>query len=849
MPGKLYFAEVDPGEPFNPAVHNREDQDILSLTISQDENQFAIAEVEYKNPGSGLLGVSRKKRVFISEEILGVAVLQFSGRIVGYPNDLSGETIKVTYIAQPDGWETVQKDFFDTLKVAPYYSDLFVSESRRDIEGDILAGYSSLIYWDRIDETIKLSDIIEGSELVNIGENFFYNTLRTQLGDPPLQKIDLNVEAQWQQYGVGEVDVGSAITATFTNSVTSAQINTLTPLAFEDGWKGVRIPTGYTILKNKLTVTADGFGLSNEDLRSGIITVLAADFPTKSGGTGGNREVSVPRVWYIGELILQAVYKQKRRENLIASVSSDIQDIALKKDKSEEMFLRIQDPTAQAQGAVFSGKLASFFTNVNTGELSALGQEVVEHALMRARARLIKTARVVEIQFECPYELARNITTDKSVSIIDNRLPGGSIRGKVTSYILSVDGDSGQSLAKIRLACTIGLGVDCAPSGAPNEHGVGSVSYENEFGAIGNDIDAFTDTGETKTMEQGQSSVDGMEWRNDGTSYYIMDSSQGLIRQYDCPTPYSIIGSSHNVAKRSSVGSSKFGLKASSDGLHWFVADSSAKAIREIHVTISPQPWELSNNSGIFDIFSMGGELNGLPTSLDISPDGTVMIVGSHLGHIAQYILGTPWVPSTAVYDTAFNIGVYLRAIRFDHTGNNLIVLQSGSTVFHQYTLSSTYDIDGAVNSGVTYSVPTLAARTFAISVDGAHLISDNTSNIIRNSIKIASTTMESCFYYNLTSSPIIENPIDVSQMETDDQYLIDDVTVFGDGQNQVNAFLAQNILPPENGAGRPDLVLDGNPTAVTVDLKSMNPEAELQIDIDLTVQPLTLPKQVDLEA
>jgi len=592
--GEIFFAEVDPGTPFNPVVHNVFDQQVMNLTISQDENQFAIAEVEIVNNGDGLLNPTRKKRVFISEEISGVAVLQFSGRIIGYPNDLSSETVKVLYLAQPEGWEATQKTFFDTLKVGPFYNDLYVSESRRDIEGDILAGYSSFIYWDRVDETVQLSDIIEGTDFIDLTDNIFFDTIRTEIGDPPLKSINLNVEVQWEQFGVGEVDAGLAITAEFTNTaIGTAQINTLTPLSFEDAFKGVRIPNGYSVLSNKLSATADDFGLVNADLRSGIITVLASDFPTKSGSVAGNRQVSVPRVWYQSELKLQAVYQQKRRENLKISVSADIQDIALINDKPEELFLRIQDPTAAAQGSVFSGKKPSFFTDEPTGLLTTLGREVVEHGLMRVIARLKKTARVVEVQFECPFELVRNITTDTSIRFDYDRFPGGQIRGKVTNYILDWDGDSGQRTARIRIASTIGLGIDGVPTGAGGEVEVGLRTYDNEFGAA----------------------------------------------------------------------------------------------------------------------------------------------------------------------------------------------------------------------------------------------------------------TMESSIFYDLPVPPVIENPIDVEQMEIDDQFLIDNTTVTGDGETQKDLFLDEDILTPVFGTGRPDTVLENNPTRVEMDLKSLNPKDELQVDVDVTIVNLTLPKHVDLEA
>lgn len=66
MLGRIYFSYVDDGEAFNPLVHNREDEKVFNLKITQSEGEFAQASAEIKNPRQGLLNPSRKKRVFIS---------------------------------------------------------------------------------------------------------------------------------------------------------------------------------------------------------------------------------------------------------------------------------------------------------------------------------------------------------------------------------------------------------------------------------------------------------------------------------------------------------------------------------------------------------------------------------------------------------------------------------------------------------------------------------------------------------------------------------------------------------------------------------------------------------------
>jgi len=114
---------------------------------------------------------------------------------------------------------------------------------------------------------------------------------------------------------------------------------------------------------------------------------------------------------------------------------------------------------------------------------------------------------------------------------------------------------------------------------------------------------------------------------------------------------------------------------------------------------------------------------------------------------------------------------------------------------------------------------------------------------------QFGASAMNSSVFYELTSLPTIDEPIDVPAMESDDQFLIDNVTVTGDGESQNIGFQNENITAPENGTGRPDTFLENNPTEVTIDLKTMNPESELFAQIDITTSDLTLPKHVDMEA
>lgn len=475
--GKIFFAYVNPLDTYDDTIHSVEDEDVFSLRISQSETEFARARVEIRNPSIGLLAPGRKQRVFISCEHGPDKKLLFAGRLVGFPLDIGENTVSVEFIAQPEDWFNTQQAFLQTLKVAPFYNPLFIPEEDRDKAEEILAARAALLHWDRMTGQVVLSDILQGSQFLDIGDEFFFDSLETEIGDPPVSRIVAEIEVQWLQLGVGEVNCGEPIRREFTNTITaSPQINTLTPLAFEAGWNGVRIPRGYELVESQLTPVADAFGLIQENLRSGLALVSGMDYPTKTGATPATRQVSIPRVWYEGRLFLKAEYSQKRREIMHTVVTSETQNVSLSSDRTELLTARLQDPTALTQDEVLDVGKPSFF--YEAGDLTSYGRDAVEHIVLQAMARLKKAARAVEIQFDCAAEKILELTCDYTVKINDPRIPGAEAIGKVVGYTILIDGDTGSQFGQVKIACCLGTAQDSIGSGDP----IDETSYDNVTG-------------------------------------------------------------------------------------------------------------------------------------------------------------------------------------------------------------------------------------------------------------------------------------------------------------------------------------------------------------------------------
>jgi hypothetical protein len=104
-----------------------------------------------------------------------------------------------------------------------------------------------------------------------------------------------------------------------------------------------------------------------------------------------------------------------------------------------------------------------------------------------ARARLLSRARAVTIGWEMPFEMGLDLSCRKSATLTDDRLPGGTATGKIISYSLSIDGDTGEAKCGVSIGCTIGTGGTVSASvGAPTYVAEGYVEagYQVYSGAV-----------------------------------------------------------------------------------------------------------------------------------------------------------------------------------------------------------------------------------------------------------------------------------------------------------------------------------------------------------------------------
>lgn len=521
----IYFAWVSASDtPFDPVAHGVEDEEVIGLDVSQEEGAFAVASVEVVNPGLGLLNGSRKRHALLSHrgpDDLEPTLL-FRGRLNGFPRDIQTEFITIELVAEPDDSADRLAAICSTLKAAPHWDPLFVDESGEDDPSETLDARPSHFHWDRATHEVTLSDVLVGEELLDLGGEFFRDSLSVSLTEPPISRLDVTLKCEWEQKAEGLCDIGPRLRSVLSDSFFN--VRTYTPGDFEQN-----------LPRKGMSLGASGWEVHSADISrytTGVKTIGSYSFTSYGGMTPAYHVYRCALGWtsyHIGQVQLRYDYSQKRTETARFTLTQDHQPLVSELGRSETLELTLQDitkdgatplwepDTAYAAGDVVRYGARTFVcTKSHTsgdhfrtwqfyeGEVdpdegggfdngwretwrrkvedaSALGRpdrdrfldtdrglKVIEHAILVGRARMRASLRAIEIGFTGRWDELADITLRHSVRIVDRRLPGGEATGKVVRYSMSIAGDQAPTVS-----VTIGVAVGTAGSAPMADDGLG----------------------------------------------------------------------------------------------------------------------------------------------------------------------------------------------------------------------------------------------------------------------------------------------------------------------------------------------------------------------------------------
>lgn len=432
----FHFAWVDPGETAFQPSFAREDEEVLSFEIRHDEGDFASLRLEVRNPRVGLLSIGRKRWAWLSHREGTVTIPLFFGRLVGLPQEMSEDVVVLSFIAKPLNYQSAKEALAATMRELQYWDPLFISGERRAEPDTVLEARPMVWHVDRVSHELTASHILAGEAgTIDFGGDAFADSVTCSYTGAPQRKVVIEATVNWTQYGFGTIREAFRKVESYTgDGLLSAWPRT-----------GQRVGGGWTV--------ADGFA---KDIYNRINTTTIKD------------DDGVPKYaiykWSISGWV-DFTYEAERRYSELATftMSSSLQEIVTEAGDEEVISIAVSgdaDEPIDTNGALPIGDLRrrAYFTTER-------GNRSVAYLANVAAARLLASARCVEISFDVPFSYAASLSLKHSGTISDPRLPGGTATGKIKSYVIYGDGDTGEVGCAVTLGCTPGYGETVTPVG------------------------------------------------------------------------------------------------------------------------------------------------------------------------------------------------------------------------------------------------------------------------------------------------------------------------------------------------------------------------------------------------
>ena len=127
----FHFAWVDAGQTSFSSAFAREDEQVLSFELAQEEGDFASLRLEVRNPRVGLLSINRKCWGWLSVSEGATLTPLFFGRLIGLPEEMNDEVVTISFIAKPLNYQAAKAAVADTMRQAQYFDPLFIEQERR----------------------------------------------------------------------------------------------------------------------------------------------------------------------------------------------------------------------------------------------------------------------------------------------------------------------------------------------------------------------------------------------------------------------------------------------------------------------------------------------------------------------------------------------------------------------------------------------------------------------------------------------------------------------------------------------------------------------------------------------
>jgi sugar lactone lactonase YvrE len=204
-----------------------------------------------------------------------------------------------------------------------------------------------------------------------------------------------------------------------------------------------------------------------------------------------------------------------------------------------------------------------------------------------------------------------------------------------------------------------------------------------------------------------------IQFKPDGTKFYIIGSTADTVYQYSCSTAWDVSTASYDN-KSFSVGTQETnpnGLFFKSDGTKFYIVGQVADTVYQYSCSTA---WDISTGSYDSKSFSVTTQETN-PTGLSFKSDGTKFyIVGTTNDTVYQYSCSTAWDVSTASYDSkSFSVTTQENApggLFFDDNGTRFYIIGTTNDTVYQYSCSTAWDISTGSYDNKSFSIATQEA-------------------------------------------------------------------------------------------------------------------------------------------
>jgi sugar lactone lactonase YvrE len=201
-----------------------------------------------------------------------------------------------------------------------------------------------------------------------------------------------------------------------------------------------------------------------------------------------------------------------------------------------------------------------------------------------------------------------------------------------------------------------------------------------------------------------------VQFKSDGTKFYIVGLTNKTIYQYSCATAWDVSTASYDT-KSFSVNTQETapnGLFFKDDGTKFYVIGSTNKTVYQYTCSTA---WDISTASYDSKSFSVNTQETA-PTGVFFKSDGTTFyIIGTTSDTVFQYTCSTAWDVSTASYASkSFSVATQEttpNGLFFKADGTKFYVVGNTNKTVYQYTCSTAWDVSTASYDSKSFSVNT----------------------------------------------------------------------------------------------------------------------------------------------